>query len=878
LAVKVFFAQDVQSVIPPQLYVIHGCMKRSFDQPASSNAPASKIDVCAASHNQLKWKVRRARAVLLINRAWPRLWAPLGVAALFLLISLVGLWQYMPHNVHATLLWGFGVTQACAFIPLFRVKLPSRQDALRQMEISAGLPHRPASSYHDQLTADASPATSQLWEAHRERMQRLLTRLKAGWPCPRVDQADPFALRTVLILLLTIAYVAHHDDALTRLQGAFRLAPKALASSTRLDAWITPPLYTATPPIMLMDGSHRDTGGVDIDAAKHFTVPIRSELTVRANHSGGHYTLRLKSMGGGEKLLQSLSVANKENASEFKETLTGSGTIELLDDGEAVARWTVDIIEDTQPHITMIEPPTETQRGSLRFHYTLEDDYGIVSAEALIERSAMDDDVDDEDERPPLGTVKRLGSAPIIPLTLPRSNTRKGEGQTYRDLIAHPWAGLPVTITLEARDQAGQIGLSEPQSVILPERKFTNALARAIVEQRRRLVNRPDLKEKVAAALDGLTIAPEKFIQDAKIYLAIRTAYWRLHRTMDRETLETVADLLWSIAVHIEDGNLSDAERDLRQAQDDLMRALDENAPDHVIKQKMEALRQALGRYLQNVAQNQEFDPGQQFGNQRVVTSKELDQLLKQIEDLARTGSKDAARQMLSELRDLLENTQPSKQGNNSQSREMMNALNGLSEVIAKQQKLLDETYKIQNGEEFFGGELPDDMPELQSEQGSPAERKQKYSELQERQGATENDLRHLLDKLRGLGQNPPEQLDGAAQAMNQAGKALGENEARRAVEQQGLALDKMRQGTKMLAEQMLKQMAGKGGRGGKDRDPLGRPMSDGGMANDGQVKVPEEADLQRARQILDELRRRLSERARPAGELDYIERLIERF
>jgi hypothetical protein len=43
-------------------------------------------------------------------------------------------------------------------------------------------------------------------------------------------------------------------------------------------------------------------------------------------------------------------------------------------------------------------------------------------------------------------------------------------------------------------------------------------------------------------------------------------------------------------------------------------------------------------------------------------------------------------------------------------------------------------------------------------------------------------------------------------------------------------------------------------------------------------VKVPDESDIQRAREILEELRRRLGERGRPPPELDYIERLIERF
>ena len=60
-------------------------------------------------------------------------------------------------------------------------------------------------------------------------------------------------------------------------------------------------------------------------------------------------------------------------------------------------------------------------------------------------------------------------------------------------------------------------------------------------------------------------------------------------------------------------------------------------------------------------------------------------------------------------------------------------------------------------------------------------------------------------------------------------------------------------------------------------RDPLGRPMNRGSFDTDN-VHIPDEADIQRARRILDELRRRLGERHRPDLELDYIERLLRRF
>jgi len=45
-----------------------------------------------------------------------------------------------------------------------------------------------------------------------------------------------------------------------------------------------------------------------------------------------------------------------------------------------------------------------------------------------------------------------------------------------------------------------------------------------------------------------------------------------------------------------------------------------------------------------------------------------------------------------------------------------------------------------------------------------------------------------------------------------------------------------------------------------------------------GDVSIPDASSMQRAREILDELRRRSGERFRPKLELDYIERLLHRF
>ena len=44
------------------------------------------------------------------------------------------------------------------------------------------------------------------------------------------------------------------------------------------------------------------------------------------------------------------------------------------------------------------------------------------------------------------------------------------------------------------------------------------------------------------------------------------------------------------------------------------------------------------------------------------------------------------------------------------------------------------------------------------------------------------------------------------------------------------------------------------------------------------EVKVPDQIDVQRAREILEELRRRIGESTRPPIELEYLERLLRRF
>ena len=120
--------------------------------------------------------------------------------------------------------------------------------------------------------------------------------------------------------------------------------------------------------------------------------------------------------------------------------------------------------------------------------------------------------------------------------------------------------------------------------------------------------------------------------------------------------------------------------------------------------------------------------------------------------------------------------------------------------------------------------------------------------------------------------------MDNANQAMQRAEEALNNNDLNSALSQEGQALDQLRKGI----QQMAVQMQGKSNQGGAKKagrkDPIGRPQTSKGMDTSDNTKVPDEIDIQRAREILRNLQNKLSDPNRPAPEIDYLERLLKRF
>ena len=174
---------------------------------------------------------------------------------------------------------------------------------------------------------------------------------------------------------------------------------------------------------------------------------------------------------------------------------------------------------------------------------------------------------------------RSLAEPPQAALQLPASENGVGDARTTADLSEHPWAGARVTMTLSALSVSGKTGTSAPIEVTLPQRAFHNPLSRALVEQRRDLILDPDhAPKRVEAALAGLSVAPELFDTPSNVYLGLKQARSSLAAARVDADLLDVAAFLWAMAQQIEDGDASQAERDLRAAEKALREALKRGA------------------------------------------------------------------------------------------------------------------------------------------------------------------------------------------------------------------------------------------------------------------------------------------------------------
>jgi len=766
--------------------------------------------------------VAAARAALTWERVWPALWPATGIAGLFIAAALFGLPAFLPWPLHALVLAGC-ITAMGLFLyfNLEHFRFPDWHDGARRIERDSTLVHRPISEGDDVLRAGEGDAWAQaLWNAHLSRRLADFGTLRLSIPHSDLPRRDPRALRFVVLLLIVAGGFFANSDWRNRLLAAFGPGTSE-AASVSIDAWIDPPAYTGEPPVYL-------TG------SRTISVPTGSTVNLRVH--GASHTPSLSVDGA------SFTGGQGEYAATAR--LTEDTTVRVRASGRTVGDWQVHVLPDDRPMITFSGKVGRTEHDALKIPLTAGDDYGVVAVKAIIT---------------PHG---RYGKPLVVDLPLDGASAKTVSQTSYRDLTAHPYAGLDVDIVLQAIDGAGQSGFSKPQRFTLPARVFTNALARALIEQRQVLAT-GDVRQRprVTDTLDALTIAPDKFYQDQiNVYLGLRTIYWSMKSANESADYARVQDLLWQMATNLERGGLMSAAEQLRRLQQMITQALAQGAPQEVIDSLLEQYQQALQRYLRALAQNPPDANTPPQPGAKVMSQQDLQDLLKAIQQMAQSGNRAQAAQMMALLQNLLENlhmTNGSGQGQTSpKDKALSDAIQGLGDLMGKQRGLMDKTYRQQQGK----GDPKDGGPK-----GLGGQQKSLHDEL----GKV---LKGLGDQKLGT----PKSLGDAGKSMGQAESNLNGQDLPSASGNEKDALEAMRKTASDLAKQLMSQ----NGQGQQDggADPLGRDQSANGRGVNGNVKVPDKNDMERAREILQELRKRAAERGRPQQELDYIDRLLKQF
>lgn len=750
----------------------------------------------------------------------------------------------------------------------------------------------------DDLPAKLDPSAIALWRREQARARERAAKAKAGPYRFDFQRIDPFRFRYVVAIILVGTALVAGADLPDRFTRAFVPDPGPLVGDKpmQIEAWLTPAPYTHGSPVSLSDviGQRVETPP-SVEATVRVTGPVAPPMLVY-NGQGGRREVRFTETDDG--------------AYEAKLAIPGRGALKIVR-FLTRATWRIVPAPDAAPIAQFVEAPETQSNDEVALSWRARDDFGVRSMALRVT---------------PVNPPDGLKQAPPVdtPFETPPGDPQTAEGQVSLDLATHPYAGMEVEARIVAFDALDQAGESQPIRFTLPEKVFLQPLARASIEIRRMILwerrpyrrsrpapGRPAFFEefdtlfgtrklllltdeqdprlerapagilKAARYLDALTMQPsDGYFRDRAVFMGLRLARSELDLAKDMEATSLAADTLWRTALRAEYGSSADARRALEAAQQALNDALASGASPERLQQLMNALKQATENYMQALVQEAMRDgqtpqTQEDTEEQTELSQRDIDQMMEEAQRLMQEGRNAEAQALLQQLAGILDNlqvrlseggqSQEGQEGGEQGENSLSQSMDELSEAMGEQRALNDDTQERQQGAQQDGAGDAQQGP-----QGGSG------GDLAERQ----NQIRQGLGQARrqaGQQGAQSQALDSAEGAMARAENALRRGDLEEARAAQDEAMGAMRRGANELAAEMRRR--GEGGEQGAEgeRDPLGRQTTGAG-SGDGETAVPEQSDRVRAREILDDIRRRAQDANRPEAERDYLRRLLERF
>ncbi|WP_299936191.1 TIGR02302 family protein [uncultured Pelagimonas sp.] len=837
----------------------------------------------------IRWPLALTHAGLVaerVVRAWWPLWSVVFVALAILMLGLQDL-------VAVEWVWAVGAGLTALFIwALWRgmrvFQWPSRDEALLRLDGSLkGNPIQAALDSPAIGTGDA--ASMAVWNAHQARMRARLKEAKPVEPDLRVSNADPYALRFVALLALSVAFLF---GSFVRVQSVTNMGVGGpeLAQGPSWEGWMSPPGYTRLPTVYLNDIT-----------AENLDVPEGALITLRMYGEVGALSLD-ESVSG----LSRTPEQAQDTAQDFEVAQAGR----LAIDGPNGRAWQIAMIPDAAPRIERDGEIEVAYDGAAQIPFKAQDDFGIEAGQARLVLA-----LGEVDRRYGRALEPEFQEVINVPLPMPLAGSRADFKEALGgNFSLHPWANLPVRLEMSVTDGRGQTARTEPELITLPGRRFFDPMAKAVIEQRQALLWNRDNVDTISQLLRAMSNRPDEIFrkpEPRKTLSEILAKLEALDGISDEQQGE-LAQALWDLAVELEEGDLQDALERLQRAQERLEEAMKNGASDQEIAELMQELREATQDYMRELARQnrQNEEPGEPADPENTIemSQDDLQRMMDRIQELMEQGRMAEAMEALQQLQEMMENMQVT-QGEGGQSPGEQ-AMDQLSDTLREQQELSDEAFRDLQ-EQFNPSQRQDGQQPSQQEGdpgGEPGDQQPGQGEARERgdgQGQGEQGLEQsLADRQQALrdelnrqrrnlpgqgteaGERSAQSLEDADNAMDGAEEALRDGDLAEAIDQQSEAMEALRDGMRALGEAMAQQRAqqqgqqgfAEGGEPGEQRDPLGRSQGNSGRSDTDEGLLQGEDVYRRAEELLDEIRRRSSEADRPEIEKNYLDRLLERF
>jgi uncharacterized protein (TIGR02302 family) len=791
----------------------------------------------------LQTKIQLQRWALLWEKLWVALHWPLITALLLVSAIASGALSMLPPPLPLVIMIFLGGAFLYSLKFILNVKRPSRLHAMRKLEVTSDLKHRETSSLDDQLVAESNQ--SEIWEEHQRRTLAALDHVKLAAPQSHWRIFDPNALRVSVILAAVAALFLGTGDFTSNFKSAFSLTNPIPTKPVVLDAWLKAPAYTSKAPLLLSSPAMVEK----LKQQAEILTPNNSVLNLHIQNATKPH-VEIFALGEATPLKLAIVKTESNDQGFLSEiTLDRPVTIKVMDGETEVASYPLALIADEAPKISIIDTPKSQGLGQLEVKFKASDDYGVKSVTAEISLADEQEGVTGFE-----GNGIFLYDAPKFRIALQQSNAKTLAQTATADLSAHAWAGFYAEIVLTATDGAGHKTVTDPKRFKMPEREFSKSLAQALVEQRKFLILSPDAAPDVSTMLTSLLTYPTDIKGQDGLILNLVNIKARTFGATGTDDVVAVVKDLWPLIALVEDGHLSDIRAELEALKQQLEQALRDKASPEKIEELMRKMREAMNKLMEQL-QNQSADGSKPEGG-KGISPEDLQKMMDKIEQLSKNGSKDAAAQMLAELNKLLQGLKPGQgqqaggkgkgQGQGGDQEQM----DALTDLMGKQQKLMDETQRMGENGKGLGGK--------------------------------QQDLKDQAEKLgKGMGKGIGDSIGDAGKNMGKAKGALEGGGKDEALREQGEAMNKLQEGASKLAEKMAKEgELGQDGQAGnkQDNDPLGRARASKSSPDytKGKNAVPSDQAIRRAREILEKLRERSNEQGLDETTKAYIDRLLK--